>query len=779
MTRLPYNVVTAEYDKPLDKVIMISANPNELHVYDYATQNDEAIPLAMPPLSVSVRPDGMYAAVGHDGWVSLVDLQAGRVVRVIQVITDVHAVILASNGYMYLFPARGWSDIYSLQLSSGTVTATNAIYMGREPRLSRDGNYLYVGGDGFSKWSISKGVATPIANYFSFNTCGNLWLAEDGSRMFTACAKAYRVSSVPADDLQPNGGFSGASALAWADQSPLQQSIAVIPQSNSFDVHGAPELQIYGDGFLDFSGSIPLPKFTVGGAAYTGYGQYVFWNRPETTLIVIAKADSSAGLASAYGLAGIPFSAQTQTSFDFPDRGGASVTTGGGLGLTAVGYALVQPNSGSVAPVGLAIFGSRQNGELVSEASVPLSSPIMSGRLYSEVSNVVRTGLAIANPGSEPANLTFHFTDENGVDANIGTTTLPARGQISAFLNEAPFNGSMSQSGTFTFVSDVPVGAVALRGLVNERSEFLWTTLPVSPLGNRGGGMLVFPNFADGGGWKTLFVLVNPTEGTISGTMKFYSQGSSNTSGTPLTVTLNGQPGSTFPYSIPPRTARKFETSGTGKDTLVGAVRVLPDVYTSAPSGLAIFADKSADGTTISEAGVAATVPGQEMRLYAEASADPSWIQTGIAIANATHSPVDVTLELNSLSGASTGLTGSLTVPADGQTQLFLNQVHGFENMPATFRGVLKVSASAGSGVYLVGLRARINGRNEFLITTTMPSMEGSTAAASTLFPHLADGGGYTTQFILFNSTPGQSPKGVLQYFGQGGQPLSLTIKKD
>src|SRR5262249_36536522 len=155
------------------------------------------VSLDTAPLSVSVRPDGLFAAVGHDGWVSLVDLQQGVVQKIIPVVTDVHALIFAGNGYLYLFPSRDWSDIYSLEVASGTITATSAIYNGREPRLHVNGKNLYVGGNWQSKWDISQGVAK-LVNSPSGGGCGKIWLTEDGRRMFGSCAKAYTTSEVPA-----------------------------------------------------------------------------------------------------------------------------------------------------------------------------------------------------------------------------------------------------------------------------------------------------------------------------------------------------------------------------------------------------------------------------------------------------------------------------------------------------------------------------------------------------------------------------------------------------
>jgi uncharacterized protein (TIGR03437 family) len=310
MAPLGYSPVDAAYDKPLDKIILVSANPNGLHIYDPVGRSEQTVALIMPPLCVSVSPDGAYAAVGHDGWVSYVNLQTGSVEQVFQVITDVHHILLAGNGYAYLFPQRDWSDIYSLQVSSGTLTNTSAIYEGRVPRLYANGKYLYVGGNWFSKWDISQGAAKNINSNFSNSiSCGNLWLTEDGRRMFTACGKVYTTSEIAAQDVQYNGTLSSAASIVWADESVQQGATAVIPGgvSNNGSARQADDtqVQIYSDAFLGFAGAVPLPQFTVGTSSFAGHGRFVFWNKAATALYVILQADSTAQLLSGWAIAQI------------------------------------------------------------------------------------------------------------------------------------------------------------------------------------------------------------------------------------------------------------------------------------------------------------------------------------------------------------------------------------------------------------------------------------------------------------------------------------------
>src|SRR5207248_332651 len=200
-------------------------------------------------------------------------------------------------------------------------------------------------------------------------------------------------------------------------------------------------------------------------------------------------------------------------AFTMVDRGGVSLITDGSGAQTA-GYSVISPSSGSTTPAGVAIFGFRTNNVLVSETGVPATPLLTQGRIYAEIAGSLDTGVAIANPNSSPATINFSFTNAAGAAAGSGSTTIPANSQIAQFLDQAPlkvYTGTSFQ-GTFNFTSTVPVGVVALRGLTNERGEFLMSTLPViDTTATPGTGTVVIPHFADGAGWVTQIFLVNPT----------------------------------------------------------------------------------------------------------------------------------------------------------------------------------------------------------------------------------------------------------------------------
>src|SRR5204862_6978959 len=124
-----------------------------------------------------------------------------------------------------------------------------------------------------------------------------------------------------------------------------------------------------------------------------------------------------------------------------------------------------------------------------------------------------------------------------------------------------------------------------------------------------------------------------------------------------------------------------------------------------------------------------------------------------------------------------TGLIGTLSIPGNGQKSLFLNQIPGIQSLVTPFRGMLEVTSFA--PITIVGLRGRYNERNDLLITTTPPGDEAVPPPASGVyFPHFADAGGYSTQFVLYSAQSGQRPSGTLQVVPSGSAAVNLVLSK-
>ena len=495
--------------------------------------------------------------------------------------------------------------------------------------------------------------------------------------------------------------------------------------------------------------------------------------------IVLRTFDRLLPVLAAAFIFAFPFTIQAQAqetpgvgteSFSIPDRGGQSAAPSGEAEAVRTGYGRIRADAGSTTPSGIAIFQFRDSqGVLISEAGVPATEPVLEGRIFAEVDGPVNTGLAIANPNDETATIDFYFTDTDGTSFSDGTVQLDAHQQTAKFLDQPPFNSGSPVRGTFTFESSVPIAVIAIRGFTNEAGEFLMTTLPVAPLSSASEETVYIPHFAAGGGWVTQVILVNPTDSTITGTVGFLGPGSDTAAASPVILTLeDGSTGSNFDYSIPPRSSQRFTTSNPFGALNSGSVRATPNSGNAAPSGLVIFSYAPA-GKTLSESGVPALPKGSAFRVYVEASQVGS-INTGLAITNTASTSNTVTLEVTGLDGSLAVAPATLELPPSGQVARFLNE---FFSLPDNFFGVLRVTSTA--DVAIVALRLRVNANGEIKVTTLAPSNEREPSTSEDrFFPHLADSGGWSTQFILFSGTAGQASSGTLSFFDPFGEPLYL-----
>lgn len=311
---LAHRVVDAEYSRTGDFLVTVSANPAQLHVVDPDLGTTRSVALPRSPTSVSIRPDGAYAAVGHDGLVSLVNLGTGAVERTYPVTTNPIDVVLAGNGWVYVFPvADQWVNIHSINLATG-VESTNSgtIRAGTLVRLHPSGDYIYGANNGLSpsdieKYDIRGGAAkvmydSPYHGDYDFS--GNLWISEDGGRIIARSGNVFRSSTVRAEDLTYNGRLTGINSVQSAADSRVAGRIMVLGGAALTD------LKVFDSQFLAYRGDVALPRFTVPGSAtdFASEGQYVFASAEGTRVYVLVRAPASSGLQQDWGLATLPMS---------------------------------------------------------------------------------------------------------------------------------------------------------------------------------------------------------------------------------------------------------------------------------------------------------------------------------------------------------------------------------------------------------------------------------------------------------------------------------------
>jgi hypothetical protein len=211
LTMLSFSVVDAEYSKALDRIVIAAKDPNSIQVYDPAGKSSVVIALPKPPSSISLAPDGLRAAVGHDGAISLVDLASLTVVKTMHVATDVYDVVFGANGFAYALPAQNqWAKMYWVNLTSNESGESQypMLYAGSVGKLHPGGAAIYVATRGLSPSDLERydlepnGVpkrAYDAPYHGDYPVCGDLWFSDDGALIYTACGKVFRATNFTAD----------------------------------------------------------------------------------------------------------------------------------------------------------------------------------------------------------------------------------------------------------------------------------------------------------------------------------------------------------------------------------------------------------------------------------------------------------------------------------------------------------------------------------------------------------------------------------------------------
>jgi len=460
--------------------------------------------------------------------------------------------------------------------------------------------------------------------------------------------------------------------------------------------------------------------------------------------------------------------------------GGVARTTTTDAGNTInAGYAVASVGSGN-APFATAVYSLLQNGAVVSEAGIPASPPTQTARIFIDFRTGVaagtgtidvRTGLAIVNPGTTAANLSFTLRDSSGQTIASGQGTLPAGAHRAKFIDELntiapnfslPANFSTSTLyASLEISSSQPVSVLALRLTINQRGDTLLTSTPIADLSRpQSASNIYFPQLADGGGFITSLVLLNTSASTETGTISLF-----NDDGSALSLqAAGGAAASGFQYSIPASGFFVFKTAGSGNSTQAGWVRVAPSSG-NAPVGAGIFS-YSPQGILVTDSGVPSVLPTTKARIYVDKS---NGHDTGIALANPGNAGANISISAFQTDGiVSVGTSTPLPIASNGHKAAFAGQL--VSGLPANFTGVVEITSATPFAA--LTLRSLTNSRNDTLLTTFPVADETQSAPSPIIFPQIADGAGFSTQFIFISA--GSAASVNVTFDGDDGSPLTL-----
>jgi hypothetical protein len=286
---------------------------------------------------------------------------------------------------------------------------------------------------------------------------------------------------------------------------------------------------------------------------------------------------------------------------------------------------------------------------------------------------------------------------------------------------------------------------------------------------------LYFPQVAVGGGYTTIFTLVNNGTQSTSGTLTVTGQG-----GNPFLVDAadssgNAIPASSFSFSIPGGGTQTITVTAPnpGDPVMSGWAHV--DSDSSSLTGEATF-ETSQGSVLTSVAGVLPAQPANSVTIPVDDDAGTGR-RTGIAVANPTANAVNVQLMVLDENGV---VVDSISPPqlnplAPGrQIAWFLDE---FLPQRSTFKGSLILAGNSPDDQFVSMALLISPGLTSQGLMSAFPVdvLKGTAEKFSTVyFPQIAVGGAYSTSITLLN-TGTQDAIASLTLTDQSGNPLSVS----
>lgn len=323
---LSHDVLDAEYSRTLDRIVMAATYPgNALYIYDAATGTEQSVPLAEEPTSVSISPDGLTAAVGHDALISIVDLtQVGQQNApgplLLDISRKVFDIVLDGRGRVHYIPDTDQeANLHTIDIEAGTEQLSSElgqdVFGQTYARLHPSGNYLFVGDPLGSPGSMDKwDIAGPIAEYVtkaSFDqpyegACGKIWFNESGSQVYSQCGQVFGTESPPnvflpfVGRLELSGPEStnDAYTITSMDQFAARNEIALI-ESNAawcnwpvFGIPCYPRFGIFDSDTLTRHSIHSIAPISVNGTYHVQHPLFLFYRSEGSSKLLLSRLDA-------------------------------------------------------------------------------------------------------------------------------------------------------------------------------------------------------------------------------------------------------------------------------------------------------------------------------------------------------------------------------------------------------------------------------------------------------------------------------------------------------
>lgn len=207
----------AEYNE-ISQYIVTVADASLTVIDPNGDERSVALPAAAT--AVSISPDGLTAAVAHDGQVSHVDVDRAEILATYSVPMNIGDIILDGNAFAHGFSAETtqFQNILSIDLSTGAISnSAGLVYEGTRAKLHPDGDRIYGAQNGISPGDLGRYLIGATGAEVDYDSpyhgehafCGDIWLSPVGDIALTRCRTVVRTTNDPESDLNYAFQFDG------------------------------------------------------------------------------------------------------------------------------------------------------------------------------------------------------------------------------------------------------------------------------------------------------------------------------------------------------------------------------------------------------------------------------------------------------------------------------------------------------------------------------------------------------------------------------------------
>jgi hypothetical protein len=307
---LTYKPLLPKFSKSLNKVVIVSTNPNQLHLVDPTAATDTAVTLPTAVKAISLSADGSLAGVLHEGSVSLIDLAKAQLIRTTSTGGSQTEVFTANSGIVYVTGQTGGQWVSpAIVVINGRTGATLAsgggygnIYGITRGVMSESLGRIFTLSEGLSPSQIYWTGVTPSTGAFTgsngqspywgdYAMVNPMWLSSDNGLLITSAGTYYNTSTLS------YGGTLGSAMLSVSHSSSAAELLGLA--SNSTYASGATQypgvIKRYTGSLLIAQTDVPMPLLS----GQQAYGIAVFHDVSDKRVMV---AQTGSNLIQASGV---------------------------------------------------------------------------------------------------------------------------------------------------------------------------------------------------------------------------------------------------------------------------------------------------------------------------------------------------------------------------------------------------------------------------------------------------------------------------------------------